>query len=265
MVSGSGSSGDRERRTKGFYALLLVLGVLLIMLAVAGHYWLVKLEERRLEEARQAALSRGAEKRPTPAPSRPQDGVERPDAGGASSRPVDNVEPEAGTRENKTEVSPSDDRVGEIVRELEGAKPGDSAEPDEEEKGRWQDCCNNFKQIGLYLCLWTSKYGQEKYYPSADPEGAVKQMLVDFGGGGESGLLQCMCCGTPQKYFFVPDLPKNAMDVLPPTALIAYESQPNRKGERHVLFMDGHVERLLEAGFQEKLAKHAEALKALED
>ncbi|MDQ7779800.1 MAG: hypothetical protein RDV41_08830 [Planctomycetota bacterium] len=259
MTTGGGSWGDRESRTKGFYAFLFVLGVLMFMLAIAGHVWLTKLEEKRREDDRQAAIARGAEKRPAPVPTRPKIVVERPDTDGVSGQPGGNVQPEAGTRDVPPETTASDERLDEIVRELEDAKSAGNTE-DTEEEARWKDCSNNFKQIGLYLVLWVSKYGQEKYYPSADPEGAVRQMLETDA----DKLLQCTCSGTPHKYTFVPDLPKNAMDVLPPMCIVAHESQPNRKGCRHVLFMDGHVERLDEAGFQQMMARHAEALKALE-
>lgn len=243
-----------DDKLRNFYLFLLVLGILLLLLTGLGYFWLGKLQEKmtedeqaQLEAAQQRQKGRRRPHRPFALPhagTLPEENRTHT----VSESPTD-AEPPHETRN----ISNSAARLEEIMQELRRKKTTEEPEGDWLRARMAEDCRRRLEKIGnLLLHKWVPTYGVGVYYPSADPEGALRTVTD----ANLENLLRCACnLKAGKRIVLVANLPRAALQVLPDHGILAYEPGPNYQGKRNVLFRAGYVRQLTEEQFQEAIKK----------
>lgn len=133
-----------------------------------------------------------------------------------------------------------------------------------------RDCVNNLRQLGTYIVMWVSRYGEDRLYPGPGPDlffdlftkPTPEQSIMQ----GSEALLLCRASGetnTPEgvragdltctSYECISQ--KLADGVTDPQQPVAWDKRPVHSGKRNVLFFSGSVSTMDEAEFQALLAK----------
>lgn len=131
-------------------------------------------------------------------------------------------------------------------------------------EGTDRDCTNNLRQLGTYIVMWVSKFGNDRIYPG--PGLKLLTMLTepktDILGKGNERLFYCGASGDP---FDAEAIRRGDAAAIgyeccetaivdgktPVNAPIAWDKKPCHDGKRHVLLFCNAVETMTEEQFQE--------------
>ncbi|NOZ22729.1 MAG: hypothetical protein GXP25_16750 [Planctomycetes bacterium] len=117
-------------------------------------------------------------------------------------------------------------------------------------------CLSNLRQIGLGITMYMEDFNDkfppdlQTLYPKYVPSKQTFKCHKDKAPKREQWGKQTV--EVSYTYIFIP----GGLDtvVAPSEAIIAFDSKPRHEGKRTVLFVDGHVQSMKEAAFQEKMA-----------